>query len=555
MAKAPPPISSDAFHVPCSLLFISCPGLMLPWLTIRCKSQQHVIISFFPQWYGRQSLSSSSPAKFSTSHSTRKRGRRDANDEDEDLQFDEESNELEANQDVTSKSLIRRLRSRERKDTVARKRLRTLGQYEEAKRLTSPSLPLPPFMRPKKSETRFDEWYKQGLYDSTHSLKQKEKEKKAPFATAFAQNPYAQALATAVRADAFTGARLPKACLIDFHLVPEEDEAAAKLLPLSMAAQTVDKQKIDKSSALTEVSEAEEADIKWAPEGSGTYVIAKKGAMDFVTKNRQKHVGSHVVSLRMRANAEREKYKKLEWREDMGDVVLTQLRKIVRTKLRSYLSTKTEAEAAGVVTALPQKWGTAVLDEFDNVGCVLRLKPTDADAPSAPNREPQPKDVVRSHFYANQTSFLGATYGDFDFQTPTEKAVVEQATREAQGDFGAAAEELQWQSRTENVVTDHWSRDDARRAPFLGHVYPLPSPHLPSTYYFPTMRYRKRRVPIYDLSYLMGEKALGQLIRGTPFENVELVAVKQQGGSAPALMWLLKLQAYLAKAKTQTAKV
>lgn len=455
---------------------------------------------------------------------------------------------------------VRKPKSRERRDTLLRRELRKHGEHDEAKKKhpTPPEgIPIPPFLQPKEQKDRFHKWYAAGAKTPNHLNKQIDQQRKAPFSIAFKQNPYAQALAAPIREDAFTHARLPKFCLIDFHLVAEKEKT--KLLPLGLAAENISKSERKKRRGSKEVKlaiEAQENDTKYSPQGTATYVVAKKEALDYIGKNTKKRLHSHAVGIRMFGALEEDQLRnKVEWRPDMGDVVLKNLRKIVRKKLSSWLIGRVKPEDDAVFAALPGQRGLHMLDEIDDVGCVLRLKQPDPNAELMPNRVPQPIKPVRSHFYPNQTSFLGATYGDFDHQTPAEKQSEEDAKRAARGEIEAEVETPPWVSKTQVIMTEHWSRSDARRFPFLGHVLPLPPPSANATWYFPTTRWRKQRIPIFDLQYLLGESEMAKLVGDTIFKDTVLATLKYSSGTTKVLMWLVKLQAFLAQGKTKTSKV
>ena len=459
----------------------------------------------------------------------------------------------------TTEPTVRRVRSREREDTLQRRELRKQGKYEEAKRshIQPPEgLPLPPFLRKKKDTDRFREWYQTGTFQSNNRYTQKEKESKAPFATAFALNPYAQALGGPVREDGFTGARMPKSCMIDFHLVTGDDEKT-RLLPVGLAAASLRKNKYEKmTDAEKDVKKTHEAEQSWTPQGNATYVIAKKEGMDFIAENATKRVHTHAMSVKMVKTVEENQLGKwLEWDNDTCGIVLKKLREIVRQKLSPFLIGRNIPDRDALLAALPGQWGLKTLDEVDAVGCVLRLKPVDSQAGPEPNRVPEPEKPIRAHFYPNQTSFLGSTYGDFDEQSPAEKEAAEKADRVKRGEAEPELEPAAWASETQVLMTEHWSREDARRAPFLGHVLPLPSPTTHATWYFPTVRWRKQRVPVYDLTRLLGQSELDRLFGETSFKDVAIATLKQTGSTASALIWLLKLQAFLAKPKTETIKV
>ncbi|KAL9092371.1 MAG: hypothetical protein Q9159_000879 [Coniocarpon cinnabarinum] len=430
------------------------------------------------------------------------------------------------------------------------------GQEEQDTESVAEDLPLPPFMREKKKSTRFDKWYKNGTYAFDPFEPQKAKENKAPFATAFAQNPWAQMLATPMRLDSYTGARLPKACLLDFHLADDVDNEKTKLLPLSLAAAMLNKKRrwSQEERQLRDEAKKENA-VK--PEGAATYVILKKEAMEDVGQDPKTWRRKRVLSSRIQQAVDRDQLgAKLEWRQDMAQVVLISLRKIVRQRLRDMIVLKAKPTQEGVVAALPNKYGLYALDDVENVGCVVRLQPRDPDEPAGPKRIPEPKDPMRSHFWPNSTSFLGDTYGDWDLESPAKVWARDQAEREARGEAAAEVVEEQSQgSTTQILVLDHWSKDDKQGSPFLGHCLPLPPPNVPTSWYYPTIRYRSQRVPIYDLPHLLGDEEMKRLLQGTAFDDTKVVAICQPWVSAELQAWLFKLQMFVASTKEETRRV
>ena len=429
-----------------------------------------------------------------------------------------------------------------------RRRVEEAGTDESA----AEGLPLPPFMRAKKLSTRFDKWYKTGTYDWDQYEAQRAKESRAPFATAFAQNPYAQALATPLREDSFTHARLPKACILDLHLADDVESNKLKLLPLGLAAallRNTDRKRSRDAKAIEQTDRKESA-VK--PEGTASYVILKKEALDYIGQDPKRRARRRAVGRRMNETLDKDQNgHKVEWRNDTAELVLKSLRRIVRNRLRDLMLQRSSADKRGVVTALKNMFGLNTLDDVDNVSCVVRLKPATTDEPPQTNRIPEPKNPLRSHFWPNVTSFLGDTYGEWDYETPAQRWERENTPQAGNDEPGRAT---QRRSATERYVLDHWSQQDLRGVPFLGHCLPLPAPNLQATWYYPTIRYRSQRVPIYNLPALLGADEMEKLLADTVFADVILATITQPWVSAELQIWLFKLQAFLAKSKEATEK-
>ena len=413
-------------------------------------------------------------------------------------------------------------------------------------------LRLPPFMRPEKQSTRFDKWYKTGTYAFGEHDTQKEKESKAPFATAFAQNPWAQMLATPLRHDSYTGARLPKACLLDFHLADDLDNDRTKLLPLGLAAAMLPKTR-RWNKEQKEIYETNKQESAVKPEGAASYAIAKKEALEYIDAQPAARMRKRVIGVRMTNVLSRDQINsKLDWNANMADLVLKATRKIVRKRMKGMMQLKEVANNEGVIAALPNRYGLHSLDDVENVGCVVRLRPQDTNEPPEPHRIPEPKTPERSQFWPNLTSFLGDTYGEWDYESPAKRWAREEAERLERGEPPDG--ESRSQSSTRHLVLEHWSKADLRGSPFLGHCLPLPAPSIPATWYFPTIRYRTQRIPMYNLPYLLGDKEMERLLDGTVFGNVNVVTVTQPWVSNQLQSWLFKLQMFVATTKDETEK-
>lgn len=383
-------------------------------------------------------------------------------------------------------------------------------------------LPLPPMLRPApKLKDHFKNYEFVGVFRPTKPGRTMEDNfREAPFSTAFAMNPYAHALGTSLRECCFTGLRLPSACLLDFHLTASENRKRLAMLPLSLAAALVPKNKSPSNRTPQEnLLVAREASARRDPQGHASYVTTQQTAIRFVSEN-EKRVQKYAMSRRAQHTLSMDDSKKLiTWPEDMDDVVLSNLRKLVVKKLRFYLQTKDVADKPGLV-ATPPGGGDNLsrLQETNDVMCILKL---------------------------------GSARGMHD--SHTSKKSSENNTHEP------TSADTEWHE--EHVsgrsigFLDRQELDrmlEQERKSFLKGVQHLPPPLQPSSIYYPTVRYRDRRVAVYSLGHLLDPDCVADLVRGTVFERSVFVVMCQHLSLIDLQLWLLKLQSYLAKSKLRT---
>lgn len=104
-------------------------------------------------------------------------------------------------------------------------------------------------------------------------------------------------------------------------------------------------------------------------------------------------------------------------------------------------------------------------------------------------------------------------------------------------------------SSSDNISDRAWQHAERKSLPFLEGMLPLNAPVQAATLYFPTVRYRNRRVPGYNLPHLLGRQMAADLIKDTVFRDVTYVALTMHRGLLDTHYMLQKLQAYLAEGK------
>lgn len=429
---------------------------------------------------------------------------------------------------------------------------------------TKTGLPLPPFLRPNDHRNKLREYKLRrsdessfpddiDIYVPKNKRTLAQNQRFAPFSTAFAQNPYAHALAESVRQDCFTNARLPASCLLGFHLVEtgimkagKATETEISLLPLSLAAELVSKKK--NPTKLTEpekiaVDGRDEDRHGWAPQGTGSYILNKRAVLDFVSEDPKRRVKRMAVTRRL-LNSHGSL--PMAWREDMSDYVLEYLRRIVVKRLGHFFRSKTTKDKFGKVCTLPGGEGLERLDLVDDVMCILRLRPKTEGADRQDDPAAKPESLE-----------------DWDFQTSGELA---SRTEEDIGkqlgpdpDLQSIGDDFDVDTRSEsqklarpNKAQTHPQRLGGFREkePIFSNIWTaLPPPTTPSSTYFPTLPYRNRRVAGYNLPYLLGGAMLEKLLKDTVFADSEYVVVTAHQATVGVNLSLLKLTAYISEGK------
>ena len=493
---------------------------------------------------------------------------------------------------------------------VAPKKASPEQRYNDLDMEDRHNLPLPPMLRTRDRTDRFSDFGFEPIMPKGIKRTLQEKERIAPFSLAFNRNPYAHALAVPARQCDFTKARLPRSCLLDFHLVQHEGEEGQddqlELLPLGLLASLVrkkkDRQELKEDERQTREAWEEEA---WspAPKGSASYVLCRKDALEFVSENPKKRLSKFVVSRRVSLMLGQEREKRpLIWREDMADYVLDCMRKFVMKKLGWFLRVKRVPDVKGAVQTMPGNAGLERLDEVDDVICTLRMRPADPsqkmkiqqdeDAQGQQeggtdysgleeenaqtseqilqNVSEQPKgqeeelkalegSVARSKELKAQQDHPESDIGDppepIGLSIPAILEAGERAEAQAQNDNRLVKDTDMptRRSKTHKWYSGPWSRDE--NTSFIGQLHPLPPPMHPRILYFPTLRYRNRRVAAYNLPELLGEENARKLVENTVFRDSTYVTVTAMDGTVNFQMMLLKLQAYLAGEKKDAVRI
>lgn len=473
---------------------------------------------------------------------------------------------------------------------------------------TSQSLPLPPFLQPhnhtnKLSSLKLTRRTKSpppSIYipSTVRTRTRAENKRHAPFSTAFAENPYAHALATPVREDRFSDARLPNSCLIDLHLADvggiedadvdvdvdtesdagsangststssrtkeKEREREISLLPLRLAAELISKKKPAPLLTAAEKSARDagtiHADsIPGAPSGSASYVLARRAAIDYITAKPKTRVKGKAVGRRTLMTSGSAK---LGWRNDMGDFILDALRRVVVKKLNWFFVNKKKPDSPGAVVGMPGGAGRERLDEIDGVMCVLRLRPADVARPAGGGKSPRglrprtgdAKQAASLNRELDEMLAEGEQHDTAQAEGSTASPSTDSTSRSPQSPeensttgFSTPTPTplaLPNKSQTHRLRTGHWSTS-THDPPFLSSTNIPAPPAAPSHTYFPTLPYRNRRVAAYNLPYLLGEEKTAALLKGTVFAEQELVAVTGNVGTVGCQVWLLKLAAYV----------
>lgn len=467
------------------------------------------------------------------------------------------------------------------------------------------------------------------------------KQRIAPFSVAFARNPYARALAVPSRRCGFTGTRLPRSCMLDFHVVEKVGADGGgeglDLQPLSLYAAAVRPKKSEGRMKGWEkrATAAEVEEEAWArrPTGTASYVVARREALEFVSAAPGSRVRSHVMSLRLERQLEYEEGGRegVGWRGDMPDFVLEWMRRIVVRRLKYLINVKGAADRSGNVQTMPGNAGLERLDEVDDVICVLRTtlpEPGEESKPLMDHNGFEEDDYAEIHAWQDQENPVGQP--ETQLEPAENKADTDDPSWQGQRDCTADSKDdpdarqaertvppteghenntpsqpphppaspdtavdpinaprrpsetpsaspppnpnaskhnqppstttsykphgPTNRSRTRRPFTGPWSH--AENASFIGDLHPLPPPKRPLTLYYPTLRYRNRRVAAYNLAFLLGgEERVREVLGGTVFEGCKYVVVRMDGGTVELAVGLLRLQSYLAGEKEDAVRV
>ena len=451
-----------------------------------------------------------------------------------------------------------------------------------------PSLPLPPMLRPApKLKDRFMDLDFQGVYRRTNRKTLKKQMDSAPFATTFAQNPYAHALATPIRMCCLTGTRLPSSCLVDFHIQEKLESPDLSLLPLSLAAAQVpaNKPEAKRTASESDAVAAHEAELR-RPDATATYIVGRQAALQFVSDGNKKRF--RFFSYRTQKMLSDAGKGAPEWRADMAGFVLAELRKVVVKKLLWHFRTKVTKDNPGLVADLPGGSDITRLNDVDGVMCVLRLTPSPEPAnlltenkgnTAEPANGPAllPRAVPTPNFGLSRAAVQNVDSDKVSVRT--DPVAIAKVPNLVDNNYTWNHEENEYTWNHEDSTeldTDTpissapqsptmprgstyrkkkgWWLADERKT-FLADLLPLPPPIKPATLYFPTLHYRNRRVPLYSLPVLLGEKATRKLLEGTVFAESEWLTITSSTSTIQPQLWLGKLAAYVAERKGSSVRI
>lgn len=416
--------------------------------------------------------------------------------------------------------------------------------------------PLPPFMRLSDWKSRIRQ-EKQRLRKPKESGPLWQRMRKDPFSTNFELNPYAQALAEPVRECAFTNNRLPRSCMLDFHVHDDHDAGQRSLMPLKLAADLIPSHVPHRSTSIQRKHNDEQSSFR--PSISAGHLLNHYELMKSVGRRGPPYLGRRFLD-----RIQKEKLGTLKWRPDMSEFVLAALRKVVQKKIKDQIRRKGRAETIGPFISPPGE-GLERLDDIDNVMCVVKLtasKPL--SDPNTPIETPAARDSLYGRIDCEDPFGLEGSArddaADAHRHLRTEKGMDSPSDQsnptEASTIFPSTSEESNYtpsQGPTRFRRTGHWSEYEENTS--LGNPGPLPPPRKPSTLYFPTLRYRNRRVPIYSTHNLLGEKINAELLEGTAFAGKEHMVLRRNPRTVNVQVYLLQLQAYLAREKAHSPKI
>lgn len=356
-------------------------------------------------------------------------------------------------------------------------------------------------------------------------------QKHAPFATRFQMSAFAHALAAPIREDCFTGVHLPISCLLDFKVVDTDGARGEQsLLPVSLAAEMIPTKKPE--HRMTE----EEIRIRKAYTNelntprqvfAGSYMINSEEALRFVSEDSARRVPQMVLSRRIWTTIQDQKLSgEMKWRDDMPEFVLGAMRKIALKKLGYLFMRKANKDKKGMVCAVPGE-GLELLESMSEVAFVLRLKPV--EAPDELEKEDgfQARDM--SNDEEGDMSDIGAVLNEHEL-----------TMRKVDGPSTMGKDD----DRLPPTTSSTWWTDEE---PLHRHTLPLPPPLKSPVLHYPTARYRRRRVPLYDLTTLLDAETLDKMVKGSVFEGTTYVAMAHGLGNVAPGQWLLRLQGFVAR--------
>lgn len=221
-------------------------------------------------------------------------------------------------------------------------------------------------------------------------------------------------------------------------------------------------------------------------------VLGRRDVLDHLGSSDKIRHGIVSVSLKDKLGSLAQR---LGWREDMSSLVLSLFRKIALQKLRWPF----QHANAKLVHACPN--GVAELDEHDDVGCLLYMRPL-----HHPEIRDIQKKLERTEEYINRN-------------------IVNKIVKIQGAMPGPGVRINSFESSLPLRLAASWMAPPRE---------------------FPTAVWRGERVPVYSLADLLGEQQTKELLMSTKFEGVDWVILKRSSLTVSAQMWLLKLQGYLA---------
>ncbi|KAF2144762.1 uncharacterized protein K452DRAFT_325239 [Aplosporella prunicola CBS 121167] len=356
------------------------------------------------------------------------------------------------------------------------------------------NLPLPPIMDPAVQAAR-QRW-------TEPKLAPPRVKDMTPFQQKLYRNPYAHALGTPVRACRSSGTHLPSHFFLRLQPTLHPETSEPWLLPtaLSAAALPGPGQPLPPAPSAYTLLRQSWLEYLGPPPPVGGFATAWAGGK---ARAKGKAPGRWRDSLNMRI-FERvgTEARKLTWREDMPDLVLRLLRKVAFRALQWGF---VRPGGGGVVRRIDGE-GLSRLEEVEDVGAVVFLRRL-AESPALRR--------VR-------TDVMAAIDEGDELATVVRKLVA--TARKAALKKGA---QPTYQQLTEPPPP--------RLQPQI--VYPALE--------YPTMQWRGRQVPVYDLQELLGAEALEELVGGTAWKEDEAVVLRDNIGALGAHLALTGLKDYV----------
>ncbi|KAI9697856.1 MAG: hypothetical protein M1820_007643 [Bogoriella megaspora] len=333
-------------------------------------------------------------------------------------------------------------------------------------------------------------------------------QERTSFQKQLSENPYAQALATPVRTCRITGVRLPSYFHLQFHdiLPPARNPSntstdqgtSGKNPPSTPWTLPLRLHHLTHPAPPSTTPNA----VPWSPKGQSTTLLARRSVLRYLN-----NTGIRKRVLRGGGRI---------WRGDMEDYVLKLMREAVVKK--GWWGVKKgwaeEVRLTGPDGSGKGGWEGAVdwgegrwvkgLQEVDNVGCVLFLRP-----------------VIRK-----------------------EIREVEREINRRMGEVVRVVEKvlaLEHEIMIKRVTRDGKLGKVKRSEPKGVNVRAL-FPRLE----VPMVEWRGERVPVYDLVEMLGEEKMGELVGGSRVEGASCVVLKKGYFTSSVQMWLGKLWMYVA---------